>query len=388
MRKALSILFLLCAMPLWAAPPKPLPSAFGHVRLDSNNGLIVVFQNAGSTIGTFPAYLVINCSTNLTCSASGTTITMTSSGGSSGITNQVLNQVSLGGASAGLVSGTVANGKTGQVFQSTNAAAPTFVSPGLPWGNGSAAVTTTPYAVACDSGTAVVDRGTTILFQSGASVINLPDPTAAGCTGNFAVSLYDDGAGTLTVNRGGSSTINVMDGTTNTDGATSFTLATGQAALCNANAAGTIWACRKLAGGGNATQAPQVSAATNYGVALGAQTIVSSVPVTGMVNIDMNVVQSLAGVGCSSVTNSVTVTLSYTSPGGTARTSTLGGAQNMTGNGTADQPGTISFGGATNESSAIPAKAGTAITYTTASTLASTGCSTTPQYTVYAKAVY
>ena len=182
---------------------------------------------------------------------------------SAAITNQVLNQLALGGASASVVSGTVANGLTGQVLQSTNAAAPSFVSPGLPWGNGSAAVTTTPYAVACDSGTAVADRGTTILFQSGASVINLPDPTAAGCTGNFAVSLYDDGAGTLTVNRGGTSTINVMDGTTNTDGATSFTLATGQTSLCNANAAGTIWACRKLTGGTSVAQFGESNIATN-----------------------------------------------------------------------------------------------------------------------------
>lgn len=186
-----------------------------------------------------------------------------SSGGSGAITNQVLNQLPLGGASAGAISGTVANGLTGQVLQSTNAAAPSFVSPALPWGNGSAAVTATPYSVACDSGTAVVDRGSTILFQSGASVINLPDPTAAGCAGNFAVSLYDDGAGTLTVNRGGTSTINVMDGTTNTDGATSFTLATGQTSLCNANAAGTIWACRKLTGGSSVAQFGESNIPTN-----------------------------------------------------------------------------------------------------------------------------
>ena len=303
------------------------------------------------------------------------------------ISNQVLNQLALGGASASAVSGTVANGLTGQVLQSTNGAVPSFSSPGLPWGNGSAAVTATPYAVACDSGTAVADRGTTILFQSGASVINLPDPTAAGCTGNFAVSLYDDGAGTLTVNRGGTSTINVMDGTTNTDGATSFTLATGQTALCNANAAGTIWACRKLTGGGNATQSAQVSAVTNYGVALGAQTIVASVPVTGMVTVFMNSTQSLAGVGCSSATNSVTPTISFTAPGGTVKTIAFSGA-NMTQNGAVDTISAAALNGAANESASFPAKSGTAITYTTASTLASTGCTTTPQYTVYAKAIY
>lgn len=83
MRKVLMILALLCAIPLWAAPP--LPKAFSHVHLtDQSGGLIVVFQNGGSTIGTFPAYLVINCSTNITCSASGTTITMTAPGAGGG----------------------------------------------------------------------------------------------------------------------------------------------------------------------------------------------------------------------------------------------------------------------------------------------------------------
>lgn len=278
MKKLIAVLAFLFAIPLYAGPPKPLPNAFRHVHLMDDqgfSGITLQFQNGGSLIATYGGGLVtINCSTGMTCSASGPTVTMTSSGGSSGITNQVLNQLALGGASASAVSGTVANGKTGQVFQSTNAAAPSFVSPGLPWGNGSAAVTTTPYAVACDSGTAVADRGTTILFQSGASVINLPDPTAAGCTGNFAVSLYDDGAGSLTVNRGGTSTINVVDGSTNTDAATSFTLATGQYALCNANAAGTIWACAKKAGGTTATSLVDSNAAS----------VITTTPATTPVN--------------------------------------------------------------------------------------------------------
>lgn len=56
----------------------------------------------------------------------------------------------------------------------------------------------------------------------------------------------------------------------------------------------------------------------------------------------------------------------------------------ITGNGTIDT-GDL---GATDSGNLvkIAAKAGTAITYTTTSALGSTGCTTTPQYTVYAKA--
>jgi len=146
----------------------------------------------------------------------------------------------IAGAAAGVAT-RVPGGLTGQTIVAQNATLPVFASPGLAWGNAGAAVASTPYAVLCDSGTAVQDRSTTIDFQTGASVINLPDPTAAGCAGNFVVSLYDDGAGTLTVNRGGAATLNVLDGLTDTQGVTSFTLSAGQTATLNANAAGTIW---------------------------------------------------------------------------------------------------------------------------------------------------
>src|ERR1043166_3084601 len=124
--------------------------------------------------------------------------------------------------------GAVANGKTGQIYTSTNSAAPGFQSPGLGDGNGGAAVTTTPYTIQCDSGTALIDRAHLLRFQTGASVVTVPSSVASGCTGNFAVTVADDGAGTLTFNRSSSDTFSVFDGVGQADGQTSFTLKNGQ----------------------------------------------------------------------------------------------------------------------------------------------------------------
>jgi len=128
---------------------------------------------------------------------------------------------------------------------------------------------------------------------------------------------------------------------------------------------------------------PQTSAATNFGVALSAQTVIASVPTSGPVTIQVIAVQSLAGVGCGAGTNTATPTVSWTSPGGTAESVSASAANqlSMSANGAVDT-GAASVGLVTS----ILAKAGTAVTYTTASVLASAGCSTTPQYTVYAKA--
>jgi GDSL-like Lipase/Acylhydrolase family len=134
-------------------------------------------------------------------------------------------------------------GLTGQTLTSTNGAAPAFVSPSLSDGNGGAAVTTTPYVIQCDSATAVLDRATTIRFQSGASVITSPDHTATGCGGGMVFTLIDDGAGTLTVNRGGSDTFTVLNGSQAIDGAISFTMINGQHAELNNGAAG-VWEVR------------------------------------------------------------------------------------------------------------------------------------------------
>ena len=159
----------------------------------------------------------------------------------------------IGGGASGAPA-RIVGGKTGQSIFATNAATPAFASPGISDGNGGAAVTTTPYPIQCDSSTALIDRSTTLRFQTGASVITAPDHTATGCANNMAFTLIDDNAGTLTVNRGGTDTFSVFTGSTATDGATSFTLSNGQYATLN-NGAGGVWEVRIVSGGAGANTA-------------------------------------------------------------------------------------------------------------------------------------
>lgn len=139
--------------------------------------------------------------------------------------------------------GAAANGKTGQSLVATNGAPPGFQSPGLADGNSGAAVTTTPYTIQCDSGTALIDRAHVLRFQSGASAITVPQSSASGCTGNYVVTVIDENAGALTFSRTGSDTFNVSNGYTTTTAATSFTLASGQYATLS-NVSSTVWAVR------------------------------------------------------------------------------------------------------------------------------------------------
>ena len=137
--------------------------------------------------------------------------------------------------------------------------------------------------------------------------------------------------------------------------------------------------------------AQQVSAATNYGTALGSQTIIASLPSTGNVSVLFQLVQVTAGVGCSAATNSVTVNgMTWTAPGGTVETANPSSNMGFTGNGAVDS-GAATFGTSAftnNGIQAVTAKSGTSLSYTTTSTLASTGCTTTPQYQIYAKAIF
>jgi len=134
----------------------------------------------------------------------------------------------IGGGTAGAPVA-IAAGKTGQSIVASNGATPAFASPGI---NGSN-VTSTPYTVQCDSSTALIDRGTVITLKSGASVVNVPDPSTSGCGGNFVFSLVDDGASAVTINRGTTATFNIANGNSNSDGQTSFTMTNGQFATIN-----------------------------------------------------------------------------------------------------------------------------------------------------------
>jgi hypothetical protein len=125
--------------------------------------------------------------------------------------------------------------------------------------------------------------------------------------------------------------------------------------------------------------APIASSATNFGATLSTQTLVASAPANGLYAVYLSPVVTLAGVGCSAGSNTMTITLAWTSPGSFSHTNGLTSL-------TASANGTL--GGQQGENAqVIYVASGTAITYTTGSTLASTGCSTTPQYTVYARVI-
>ena len=124
---------------------------------------------------------------------------------------------------------------------------------------------------------------------------------------------------------------------------------------------------------------PVTSAATNFGSAIGSANLIASVPLTGVYSVGGSTYVSTAGAGCSSATNSATVTWAWTDATGTSQTAS-GPLVSVTGNSTL---GTTTTGSALF----IVAKAGTAISYSVASTLGSTGCSTTPRYTVQLKAL-
>jgi hypothetical protein len=154
-----------------------------------------------------------------------------------------------GGAGGAPVRLAVNSGYVPEVVTSVNGAT-TLQPGGVPDGNSATHVTTTPYAVNCQ--TTGTDRLTTIIFDSGASVVTLPDHTAAGCGNNMAFTLINESGGSLTVNRGGTDTINVTGNVTKSVGATSFTLADSGDALINNGEAG-IWNARVTQPGSSVT---------------------------------------------------------------------------------------------------------------------------------------
>jgi hypothetical protein len=139
--------------------------------------------------------------------------------------------------------GSIVGQVTGQSLVAVNGSAPAFSSPGVQDGNGGAVVTSSGYTIQCDSSTALIDRVHILRFQSGASAPIVPLSTATGCTGGFAVTVIDDGAGSLVFGRTSPDTFSVFNGTSATDGATSFTLGNGQYATLTQGASG-IWEVR------------------------------------------------------------------------------------------------------------------------------------------------
>jgi len=131
--------------------------------------------------------------------------------------------------------------------------------------------------------------------------------------------------------------------------------------------------------GGGSAATNSASAATNFGANLTTQTIVAASPQAVTYDIKIGFRQTTLGVGCSVASNTVNGVLSWTS----------GGVVQSTGSGGIPALGTLTISGVgatgtSNLYTSIPVHAdiNTAITFVTTSVLASTGCSTIPQYVV------
>lgn len=92
------------------------------------SGFIHVWQNAGSNIGTFTTYEVVNCSTGMSCSKSGSVITMTATGSGVSSVTGTANQITSSGGTAPTLSLPVAITAPGSLTATTSLAATTSVS--------------------------------------------------------------------------------------------------------------------------------------------------------------------------------------------------------------------------------------------------------------------
>jgi hypothetical protein len=162
--------------------------------------------------------------------------TIATGGPGTGTANSVATWVS--SSTLGSIVGTV----SGQTLTAVNSSAPVFASAGLA-DSVNSPVTSASYTIACDSSTTVIDRTHILRFQSGASTPVVPLSTATGCTGGFVTAVIDDGAGSLVFGRTSPDTFSVFNGSSASDGQTSFTLTNGQFATLTQGAPG-IWEVR------------------------------------------------------------------------------------------------------------------------------------------------
>ncbi len=155
--------------------------------------------------------------------------------------------------------------KTGQIKTASNGAAAAYLSPGIGVSPNSP-VTSSAYMLACDSSTALVDRGATVEFDSGASAPVVPDVGDSGCGVGTVFKVYNASGGSLTYGRETASTFNIFyaDTTTPTTAQTSFALTNGQRATINAIAS-SVWRVDVTGLGttGNAATATTISNGMN-----------------------------------------------------------------------------------------------------------------------------
>ena len=213
---------------------------------------------------------------------------------------------------------------------------------------------------------------------SGCPIQQEVPPTTLGPDGSFSLTLWAN-ASILPASTSYSFTVTLSPGAPLPvgTGPQSFTVTGVTIAGASQSLSGTLSNSAPSLTSSLMRGATQASlATTNFGVALGTQTVVPSgtIHVTRAYTISFYQNQSVTGVSCGAGSNTVTPTLAWIGPKGNAQTLALT-PLSISANGAADsfQAQTVS----------IAAQANTAITYTTASVLASAGCTLIPQYQVF-----
>jgi hypothetical protein len=209
----------------------------GTVNLQNGSAVDGITINASNPSASNVAFAISGSLTNAGLANSSITTSCTSPLNCSG-------SVALGGSNT---FNFITTPLTGQGLVATNGSQPSFSSPGVQ-DSVNSPVTSASYTLACDSGTALVDRAHLVRFQSGASTPVVPLSTASGCTGGFVTTVFDDGAGSLVFGRTSPDTFSVFNGSTASDGQTSFTLTNGQYATLTQGASG-IWEVRVTSAG-------------------------------------------------------------------------------------------------------------------------------------------
>lgn len=180
------------------------------------SGFIHIWQNAGSNIGTFTTYEVVNCSTGMSCSKSNSTITMTTTSGTVAnefVTSPYTNATTSFSNVTGLSFAVAANSNYsvtcqilwqtdtatgGPKVQWTGPAAATAVAASL-----HSAVTTTTYidATATAFSSPMADSGTVTTATNFNSIVTLGLLNGANA-GTVQLQAAANGIGTLTIQNG------------------------------------------------------------------------------------------------------------------------------------------------------------------------------------------
>jgi hypothetical protein len=226
-----------------------LPTIFGHLAscasgLQGNYAFVT-----DSTTNTNGATITGSGSNAVSAVCNGSNWVVTSgtgSGGGGGGTGTQYQTAYYNPANTGVGGGP---GIIGQTWTSDGTSGPpAMLSPGLADSTNSP-VSSTPYTIACDSGTSIIDRARMLRFTSGASVVTIPLSTGSGCP-NLVFSGLNISGGSLTVNATSTDTFTVLGGT-GTQGAsqTSATVPNYAWFTINQGASG-IWEVR-INGGNN-----------------------------------------------------------------------------------------------------------------------------------------